>query len=192
MPGLTDQKVIELRHLYAQGNCTLTALARQFGCSLTAASFAVRGLTFQHLPGAVETRKYKLRPDQVAEARRLYRTDPYATYGALARQFGVSYNTIIAAIKGDTFQHVTEPPAPKGYKKSPWYSHENLAPGKVPPAPGPNSGMYRNRREKLKGLATSLAQVIGQPYAVVIGAGGHLDVVPLAEAQGQPLFVAQP
>lgn len=192
---LDDQTVMTIRQRYAAGGLTMADLAQEYGISLTTVSFMVRGLTYRHLPGAdpmPSARRRKLTPAQVVEIRRQYLADPYATYAALAARYGVNYNTIRYAVTGVHFKEITDPPPINlWHGKKSWAHIKNPIRGKTPPPPGPNTLIYRQRKQNLQTLAQTLADVVGQSYAMIKRLG-RLEVVPLAEAAAQPLFVAHP
>lgn len=173
----------------------MAGLAQEYGISITTVSFMVRGKSYRHLPGAhpmPRVRRRKLTPAQVVEIRRQYLADPYATYTALAARYNVNYNTIRYAVTGEHFKEITDPPPiTLAHSKLSWSQLGHPDPAKTPPPPGPNTPLYRRRKKNLQRLAQTMADVVGKSYAMIKMAG-RLDVVPLAEAAAQPLFVAHP
>ena len=178
---MTDQQVIELRHLYAQGGCTITALARRYGVSKMVAGYALRGVTYAYLPGAVtgsgHEHRRKLTAAQVAEARRLYKVNPLITYRELATRYGVPLSSLYCAMTGLSYKDVDQPPTAAWSKtKGP-----RGGSGQAKTIPDWAASRRKGKIAKAQRLAEALAQATGKAYAV-IQTGKTPDVVPLAEA----------
>lgn len=96
--SLTGAVVLECRRRYAAGE-TQTALAAEYGVSTGCMSFAVRGITWSRLPGAVPVRPGyggKLGPEITEVARRRYAAGESRI--ALAAEYGVAPSTLWRAV----------------------------------------------------------------------------------------------
>jgi DNA-binding XRE family transcriptional regulator len=97
---LTTTEVAQIRHLYAMGTTSQTALGKRFGVTQAAIGLLVRGVNWPDLDGPIHNARPRatLTLEQTAEIRRLYATGEY-TQEALAKQFNVTLNNIHYAIR---------------------------------------------------------------------------------------------
>ena len=109
---LSEEDVRQMRQLYKEGH-SMSALAERFGVTDASISYAVRGKTWKHVPGATLQRflrageqmgSSKLTEDAVREIRRRMSEGAYPS--DLSMEYGVSPTTVVSAAKRKTWKHV--------------------------------------------------------------------------------------
>lgn len=109
---LSKDQVIEARRTYVPHSPQFgsRALARKYGVGPAAIGHCLRGTCWKRVPGARSEKSGRLRKltdDIVREARRRYRPGDFQNgASALAREFGVSLDTMWGAVTRKTWQHV--------------------------------------------------------------------------------------
>lgn len=102
---LDDNAIIEIRRRALEGE-TYTSIARDTGLTPPAVGFIATGRTWSHVPGEVviaprrRGRPTKQAPHVIAQARR--RAAQGESIASLAAEYGVKYNTLLAAVRGST------------------------------------------------------------------------------------------
>jgi predicted DNA-binding protein YlxM (UPF0122 family) len=116
---LNEEKVIDIRYRYAQGDISCKQLGKQYGCSSKHIWEILRGLEYRHLPISaklqekimlrLEENRYnsnrKLDIDDVKWIRKVYQTGSLKVQ-QLADIFGVTRSAIYHIISGRTWKNI--------------------------------------------------------------------------------------
>jgi group I intron endonuclease len=102
---LDNASIQEIRDLYRTDNYTQTALAKQFGISLTQIHRIVREKSWGNKGHDAVLTKKNITEDRVIEIRRLYATNEY-TQVELANIFGISLAQINRIVNGKRWKNV--------------------------------------------------------------------------------------
>jgi len=113
---ITESDVVEIRRLYSEGE-TVSALTKTYGMSRGNMQRLLRGKNWKHVPGVPEIRDFRhlvqgsanvhsrLSPEQVQEIRR--RCANGDDKKAMAKDFGVCYQSILDIHNRRTWKHIT-------------------------------------------------------------------------------------
>lgn len=96
--------MLQLRALY--GTKPLAQLARDFDINDKTARHAITGVTWKHLPGAIEIQPVAVRRLSEADVLEMRRKFPGETISELSAEYGVCWSTAQQAIYGKTWSHL--------------------------------------------------------------------------------------
>lgn len=102
---LTPEQVEEIKRLHSIGNQTQRALAKQFNISETQIHDIITGQSWNNGQKSNHIVKPNLKPEQVIEIRKLYKTGDY-TQKELAKNYGVSVNQIYRIVNRKRWKNI--------------------------------------------------------------------------------------